>query len=192
MLDKIWRFLKQLIQRLFGTNPKIEPTHPQPPPTLTDAEYEAKLMELLEGVNQGWGRDDVAGFLLAKRIENGDLAAWLRRFGARLLEGAQGSTASTDAVVSLQKLARRLELLSRVAIGKLGEVAGNVGREILVEFPLVSDGEAEEWKKRGDEQFMKGDFEEAIASFDKALEFKPDYHLASKNRTIALKKLGIV
>ena len=34
MLDKIWRFLKQLIQRLFGTNPKIEPTPPQPAPTL--------------------------------------------------------------------------------------------------------------------------------------------------------------
>ena len=55
MLDKIWRFLKQLIQRLFGTNPTIEPTPPPPAPTLTDAEYEAKLMELLEGVNQGWG-----------------------------------------------------------------------------------------------------------------------------------------
>ena len=30
------------------------------PPTLTDAEYEAKFMELLEGVNEGWGRGDVA------------------------------------------------------------------------------------------------------------------------------------
>ncbi len=162
MLDKIWRFLKQLIQRLFGTNPTIERTPPQPAPTLTDAEYEAKLMELLEGVNQGWGRDDVAGFLLAKRIKNGDLAAWLRRFGDRLLEGAQGSTegghggtAPTDSVVSLQKLAHRLELLSRVAIGELAEVAGNVGREILVVFPLSSDGEAEEWKKRGNEQYYE-------------------------------------
>jgi hypothetical protein len=36
------------------------------------------------------------------------------------------------------------------------------------------------------------DFKRAIASFDKALEIKPDDHLASKNRTIALKKLGIV
>jgi tetratricopeptide (TPR) repeat protein len=199
MLDKIWRFLKQLIQRLFGTNPKIESTPPQPGPTLTDAEYEAKLMELLEGVNQGWGRGDVAGFLIAKRIKNGDLAAWLRRFGDRWLAGAQGSTASTDAVVSLQELARRLELLGRVAIGELGECAGNVGREILVEFPLssvegdeVGDREAQAWKKRGNEQYNLGDFEESIASYDKALEFKPDFHLASKNRTIALKKLGIV
>ena len=43
---------------------------------------------------------------------------------------------------------------------------------------LASDGEAEEWKKRGDEQYIKWDCEDAIASWDKALEFKPDYHLA--------------
>ncbi|MEG3976273.1 tetratricopeptide repeat protein, partial [Microcoleus sp. herbarium8] len=160
------------------------------PPTLTDAEYEAKLMELLERVNEGWGKGGVAGFLMAKRIENGDLAAWLRRFVARLLEGAQGSTVSTDAVVSLQELARRLELLGRVAGGELSEVAGNVGREILVEFPLVSDGEAEEWKKRGDEQCMKGDFEDAIASYDKGLKFKPDYHESWFYRGLALGNLG--
>ena len=50
-------------------------------------------MELLEGVNQGWGRGDVAGFLLAKPIKDGDLVAWLRRFGDRLLAGAHGGTA---------------------------------------------------------------------------------------------------
>ncbi|MCC3519038.1 hypothetical protein [Microcoleus sp. PH2017_18_LLB_O_A] len=62
MLDKIWQFLKQLIQRIFRKNCAI--SEPPQPPTLTDAEYEAKLMELLEGVNQGWGRGDVAGFLI--------------------------------------------------------------------------------------------------------------------------------
>ncbi len=197
MLDKIWRFLKQLIQRLFGTNRKIEPTTPQPAPTWTDAEYEAKLMELLEGVNQGWGRGDVTEFLIAKRIKNGDLAAWLRRFGDRLLEGAQGSTVSTDAVVSLQELARRLELLGGVAGGELGEAAGNVGREILVKFPLASgeggeevDREAEKWKKRGNEQYDLGDLEGAIISYDKALEIKPDFYKAWYNRGNALNDLG--
>jgi tetratricopeptide (TPR) repeat protein len=216
MFGKIWRFLKQLIQRVFRTslqhfNPPLCPLGKRGeegsnlsspfsnggqrgvPPTLTDAEYEAKLMELLEGVNQGWGRGDVAGFLIAKCIKDGDLAAWLRRFGDRLLERGHGGAASADAVVSLQELARRLELLSGIAIGELGEVAGNVGREILVEFPLSSDEgdevvdrEAQAWKKRGNEQYNLGDFEESIAFYDKALEFKPDFHLASKNRTIAL------
>ncbi|MEG4581573.1 tetratricopeptide repeat protein [Microcoleus sp. MON1_C5] len=223
MLDKIWRFLKQLIQRVFRTfsqdfNPPWPPLGKggeqeetnlaSPftkgglrgvPPTLTDAEYEAKLMELLEGVNQGWGRGDVAEFLIAKRIKDGDLAAWLRRFEARLLEGAQGSTASADAVVSLQELARRLELLGRVAGGELGECAGNVGREILAEFPLssvegdeVGDRAAEAWWDRGNEQYNLGDFEGAIASLDKALEIKPDYHVAWYSRGVTLGNLGRV
>jgi tetratricopeptide (TPR) repeat protein len=164
---------------------------------LTDAEYEAKLMELLEGVNHGWGRGDVAEFLLAKRIKDGDLAAWLRRFEARLLAGRQGSTASADAVVSLQELARSLELLGRVAGAELGECAGNVGREILVEFPLssvegddVGDRSAEAWCVRGLEQYDLGDSEGAIASLDKALEFKPDYHVAWYSRGVALGNLG--
>jgi CHAT domain-containing protein/Flp pilus assembly protein TadD len=197
MLDKIWRFLKQLIQRLFGTNPKIEPTPPQPAPTLTDAEYEAKLMELLEGMNQGWGRGDVAGFLIAKRIKNGDLAAWLRRFGVRLLEGAQGSTASADAVVSLRELARRLELLGRVAGGELGEAAGNVGREILVEFPLVSDegggevdGEAEAWCDRGNEQYEQSNFQEALAFYERSIELNYNQPEMWKKRGLVLQKLG--
>ena len=169
------------------------------PPTLTDAEYEAKFMELLEGVNQGWGRGDVEGFLFEKRITNGDLAAWLRRFGDRLLEGGDGDAAATYAVVSLQELARRLEFLGRVAIGKLGECAGNVGREILVEFPLssvegdeVGDREAEAWCDRGNEQYMKGDFEGARSSLDKALEIKPDYHVAWYSRGVTLGNLGRV
>ena len=166
---------------------------------MTDAEYEAKFMELLEGVNEGWGRGDVAGFLRAKRIKNGDLAAWLRRFGDRLLEGGHGDTAPTDAVVSLQKLARRWELLGRVAGGELGECAGNVGRKILVEFPLSSvegdevvDREAEDWKKRGNEQYNLGNFEGAIASYDKALEIKPDNHVAWYSRGVTLGNLGRV
>ncbi|MEG4444349.1 tetratricopeptide repeat protein [Microcoleus sp. AT9_B4] len=221
MLDKIWRFLKQLIQRVFRTfsqdfNPPWPPlgkggeqeetnlASPLSkgglrgvPPTFTDAEYEAKLMELLEGVNEGWGRGDVAGFLLAKRIKNGDLAAWLRRFGDRLLEGGHGGTAPTDAVVSLQELARRLELLSRVAGGELGECAGKVGRDILLEFPLssvegdeVGDREAEAWCDRGNEQYDLGDFEGAIDSYNQAIALKPDYHQAFRNRGRAQSDLG--
>ncbi|MEG4391256.1 tetratricopeptide repeat protein, partial [Microcoleus sp. BROC3] len=213
MLDKIWRFLKQLIQQVFRTfsqdfNPPWPPLgkggeqegsnlssrlskggQKGVPQTLTDAEYEAKLMELLEGVNEGWGRGDVAEFLLAKRIKNGELAAWLRRFEARLLEGRQGNTASADAVVSLPELARRLELLGRVAGGELGECAGNVGREILVEFPSSSvegdevvDRSAEGWYERGNEHGNLGQFEEAIDSYNQAIALKPDYHQAFRNR----------
>ncbi|MEG4282182.1 tetratricopeptide repeat protein, partial [Microcoleus sp. A006_D1] len=206
MFDKIWQFLKQLFQRIFGTN--RPPPTPQQPPTLTDAEFEAKLMELLEGVNGGWGSGDVKGFLIAKRLRDTELADWLRRFGERLLaidretteEGGRGNTCSTDSVSSLQELARRLELLRGICGGELGEAAGNVGREILVKFPISPvgdgegegevDGEAEVWRKRGNEQFKLGNFEEAIASYEKALEVKPDYDVAWFNRGIALRNLG--
>lgn len=137
MLNKIWQFLKQLIQRLFKTQPSHPPTQQKPvPPTLTDSEYEAKFLELLEGVNQGWSRGDVAGFLIAKRLKDPELAAWLRRFGVRLLESEHGDIPATDAVESLQELAHRLLLMSTIRDGELGNVARGISREILARFPL--------------------------------------------------------
>ncbi len=93
-------------------------------------------MELLEGVNAGWSRGDVGGFLIAKRIKDAELAAWLRRFGQNLLEGPHGDTAAAESAASLQELARRLVLLSRIRSGELGDAAGEIGREILIRFPL--------------------------------------------------------
>ncbi len=88
-------------------------------------------MEILEGVNAGWSRGDVAGFLIAKRLKDGELAAWLRRFGKRLLEGEHDDAAATDAVASLQELAQRLVLLGRIGSGELSEVAqGNWAGDI--------------------------------------------------------------
>ena len=138
MLNKIWQFIKQLIQRLFGTKPSPTPAQQKPlPPTLTDAEYEAKFMELLEGVNQGWSRGNVAGFLIAKNLKSTELATWLHRFGDRLLE-TEGSEdiAAVDAIESLQELAQRLLLLSRISDGELGNIAREISREILARFPL--------------------------------------------------------
>ncbi|MEG4272082.1 MULTISPECIES: tetratricopeptide repeat protein [unclassified Microcoleus] len=156
MLNKIWQFLKRLIQRLLGTAPPPPPPPPAPRPTLTDAEYESKFMEILEGVNAGWSRGDVAGFLIAKGLKDGELAAWLRRFGTRLLEGEHDGTAATDAVASLQELAQRLVLLGRIGSGELSEVARQIGREILTRFPLP-EVEEEETKGRVIEAVFVGD-----------------------------------
>ncbi|MEG4091918.1 hypothetical protein QUA38_21410, partial [Microcoleus sp. Pol12B4] len=95
MLNKILQFFKRLLQRIFGTPiPSTPPGNTAIRPALTDAEYESKFMEILEGVNAGWSRGDVAGFLIAKRLKDGELAAWLRRFGQRLLEGEHDETAA--------------------------------------------------------------------------------------------------
>ncbi|TAG87624.1 MAG: hypothetical protein EAZ09_24370 [Oscillatoriales cyanobacterium] len=136
MLNKIWQFLKQLIQRLFKTKPTPPAQQKPVPPTPTDTEYEAKFMELIEGVNQGWSRGDVAGFLIAKRLKDPELAAWLRRFGVRLLEGEHEDVPATDAIESLQELAHRLLLFSTIRDGELGNVAREISRQILARFPL--------------------------------------------------------
>ena len=136
MLNKIWQFIKQLIQQLFGTKLSPTPVQQKPlPPTLTDAEYEAKFMELLEGVNQGWSRGDVAGFLIAKSLKNAELAAWLRRFGARLLETESGGdVAAVDAIESLQELAQRLLLLSRISDGNWEMLRGELAESYWQDF----------------------------------------------------------
>ncbi|ARV58222.1 hypothetical protein BZZ01_05865 [Nostocales cyanobacterium HT-58-2] len=54
----------------------------------------------------------------------------------------------------------------------------------------LSTNEAEIWFYQGNEQFEAGNFEEAIASYDKAIEIKPDDHEAWYNRGTALANLG--
>jgi len=94
-------------------------------------------MELLEGVSQGWSRGNIAGYLIAKSIKSAELATWLRRFGVRLLETeGGGDIAAVDAIESLQELAQRLLLLSRISDGELGDVARGISRELLARFPL--------------------------------------------------------
>lgn len=50
--------------------------------------------------------------------------------------------------------------------------------------------DAESWFERGYQQFIAGDFEGAIASYDQAIHFKLDNHDAWYNRGYALGSLG--
>ncbi len=52
---------------------------------------------------------------------------------------------------------------------------------------LVND--AEFWLNQGNQLYMAGDFEGAIASYDRALQYKPDFHEAWYNRGIFLRSL---
>jgi tetratricopeptide (TPR) repeat protein len=55
-------------------------------------------------------------------------------------------------------------------------------------IPIVQD--AEFWFEQGNQKYMNGDFIGAIASYDQALEIKPDYHQAWDGRGVALGNLG--
>ncbi|BAZ21135.1 protein prenyltransferase, alpha subunit [Kalymmatonema gypsitolerans NIES-4073] len=194
MLRQFWQWLKRFFQRLFGSKQspqsgrhrRVEPRK-QP----TDAEYEALFLELLAGVNEGWSRGRVKGFLDAKKITQAGLVEWLRRFGERLLV----STAPND------ELAARMVQMGELGVGEVGDVARDIGMRVLArggetnrqgaeDAEKTEEGDAEAWLNQGNEQLMAGDFAGAIASYDKALEIKPDFHEAWYNRGNPLFNLG--
>jgi tetratricopeptide (TPR) repeat protein/CHAT domain-containing protein len=172
MMKRLWRWFKRILRRFFGKKQVVASQKPVRQEIirklLTDAEYESLFLQLLAGVNdEGWSQGRIRGFLAGKNVVESDLVGWLRGFGERLL-AEDGEN---------RELAAQIGRLSEVGCGELGEVAGEIGRELLGregEEGEEEEGEAEVWFERGYQQFEAGYFEEAVASFDKALKFKPD------------------
>jgi CHAT domain-containing protein/Flp pilus assembly protein TadD len=149
--------------------------------------------ELLEGVNQGWSRGNVVGFLIGKRIDDAELIAWLHRFAENLQATPEQH----------QELAQRMVLLGEVYGKELGKVAGEIGKRLQAQVPQLDDvasgevieadfttDDAEVWFEQGYEQAMRGDFRSAIAFYDKALAIQPDKYEAWIIRGLALHDLG--
>jgi hypothetical protein len=85
MLGQIWQRilnLWRLLQRHFR---KRAPPPPKPTPIRSFGEYEQKFLQLLEGVEQGWSRGDIKGFLICCKINDAEWENWLQEFGERLL-----------------------------------------------------------------------------------------------------------
>jgi tetratricopeptide (TPR) repeat protein len=180
MIKRLWRWFKNFWQRLFGRNAPKPDIKVKPRELLTDAEYESLFLQLLDKVNhESWSRGQVKAFLDWNNIVELDLVEWLRGFGERLLAG-DGEN---------HELAQPMVRLSEVGFGELSQVAGEIGKELLNKGGEEEKEEAEVWLERGYEQLETGDFEEAIESFDKAVEIKPDYHQAWYNRGNVLYEL---
>ncbi|NEU71480.1 tetratricopeptide repeat protein [Hassallia byssoidea VB512170] len=194
MLKRLWRWLKKSLVRLFNSKSpspplgKHTPVEPRKQPT--DAEYESLFLELLAGVNDGWSRRRVRGFLDANKIAQAGLVEWLRGFGERLLV--------SNALNA--ELAARMVQLGELDVGDVGEVARDIGMRLLrggetnrrgaEDAEEGEEGEVKALFKRGFEQLMAGDFAGAIASYDKAIEIKPDDDSAWLIRGVALDDLG--
>ncbi|MDJ1178137.1 CHAT domain-containing tetratricopeptide repeat protein [Roseofilum sp. BLCC_M91] len=196
----LWNWLKRLFNRWFGKKRQPPQTPaPTPAPAPDNAQCEAVFMELLEGVDQGWTRGNGKGFLMGKGIKEATLIAWLHEFAQRVGQNREQH----------RELGRRLQKLGNLAWGELSPVAARLARELLVvEEPRVQgieaefggDGlgieeeeekdEVEVWFERGKAQYMQGDFLGAIASYDRAVGIKPDFHQAWGNRGVALGELG--
>ncbi|MCL1475792.1 tetratricopeptide repeat protein, partial [Argonema antarcticum] len=206
MFAKIWRWLIKLWQQLLGKPPQPSPpgagtSGGKPNPRLSDAEFEKLFLQLLDRVEENPSRQNIKGFLFTKLIDEDELVAWLRRFGSKLLESPE----------THRKLARRMVQLGKVAGGELGDVAGKIGRELLVnsgttsfkpiinnQTPvtkiLVSDNvpldlEAEEWNNRGVSEYNAGNIEAALPYFQRAVAISSNYHVYLYNLGVTLNDL---
>jgi hypothetical protein len=278
MLKGIWQWLKGLFQRLFGTptqastNQRERQTEVEAPPPLADSDYEYLFRQLLEGVAHGWQQERVLRWFetLKGRTTQAEWIAWLRRFGERVLASPAPNNELATRLVQVGEMTQSLP-----SIGTIGEVAYDIGRQLLIrqtsgsvwEYdgpdaqatapspsqavptqeteqinpeasptetitldellvrlqqddnlrqlvaqqlgiettdPLViieelmhqfdtaeqsATNEAQAWFQQGNQQVEAGDFEGAIASYNKALEINPDFHEALFNRDIALENL---
>lgn len=104
---------------------------------LTAADREFLFVQLLDGVHRGWSQAQVAQFIQdfgqgqsstassgdrSAQTTSGDaLVSWLRQFGDRLLSSP----------VPNRELATRMVQLGQLNCGKLSEVAGEIGQQLL-------------------------------------------------------------
>ncbi|MCA2902157.1 MAG: tetratricopeptide repeat protein [Microcystis sp. M035S1] len=195
LLKKLWNWLKSL----FIANPKaINPKEVKnTPPEPSDGEYEGILMGLFEQVAAGTTTGGLRGWLYSRHCDDKKLARWL---GVKSEEWLQYPE-------DYQTLGRDLAALGKVMTGNLGEVSQRISLQLRDAVRDVSGVEeenlgpketdltevvqdAEFWFEQGNQKVINGDFIGAIASYDRALEFKPDYHGAWYNRGIALGNLG--
>ena len=93
----------------------------------------------------------------------------------------------------VQQVARRLGLDSSDPQEIVQELVRQINQRQIprpASTPTPSGDEAEAAFTRGVQLYETGDFEAAIAAWDKAIELKPDYHQAWGNRGLGLKNLG--
>ncbi|WP_449416995.1 CHAT domain-containing protein [Phormidium nigroviride] len=143
MFQRIWQQFLHLwrrVKQVFIKSPPPPPTPTNPPPS--SSECEQKFMELLEGVANGWSRGTIQGFLIGTKIKNADWEKWLQAFGDRLLASPE---------LNLE-LGEPLSRLGEANYGKISDMAGKIGRELLArenqgrEIPGEMIGEENEQK----------------------------------------------
>jgi CHAT domain-containing protein/tetratricopeptide (TPR) repeat protein len=128
MIRKIWQTILNLWRQIRQYFDK-KPAPPAPTPIRTFGVYEQKFMALLEGVEQGWSRGEIKGFLIGSNIKDGEWENWLQVFGEMLLVSPETNL----------ELGRRMVWLGEINCGKISQVAGNIGRQLLAGESLSRD-----------------------------------------------------
>ncbi|MEH2257303.1 hypothetical protein [Nostoc sp.] len=128
MLKRLFQWLKKLFQSLFGgrkqtTSKSRGNVEKEPAPPLSDTDLEFLFNELLQGVHQARGEAWAQKWLhnIEHRITTQDWVEWLGRFGDRLLTSPTPNN----------EMAARLVQLGELGIGEIGDIAYNIGMQLL-------------------------------------------------------------
>jgi tetratricopeptide (TPR) repeat protein len=195
MIKRFWQWLVRLIQPILP--PFLKPKkYRRRQKRLSDAEYQQLFRQLVTGVNRGWNREQILQHL-GYQSSDRYFKVWLYEYGQQLRQLPQAD----------HQLAWQLLQMSGVGCGELGEIAAEIGKDLLAKPPgkgeaypedkgdeeqeeTTESDAAETWLNQGKQQLADQDFLGAIASFDQAIQIKPDYPEAWNNRGLALGNLG--
>lgn len=127
MFRRLVQWFKSLFQTLFGgkrpPSQVAENSPKEPAPPLTDTDLEFLFNQLLEGVHQARGQEWAQKWLqrIENRVSTEQWIEWLRRFGNRLLASPSPNN----------ELAARLVQLGNLGLGEVGNVAYEIGMQLL-------------------------------------------------------------
>lgn len=145
MLRRLVQWLKNFFQRLFGKKPNRsqprEIVSQEPAPPLSDTDLEFLFNELLEGVHQARGQAWAIKWLhnIEHRIPTERWIEWLRLLGERLLAAPTPNN----------ELAARLVQLGELGVGEVGDVAYDIGMQLLTR----NQGGEPIWEYAGPDSF---------------------------------------
>ncbi|MDJ0695468.1 hypothetical protein [Mastigocoleus sp. MO_188.B34] len=126
MFKRLIESIKNFFRRLFGGkhNSSVTPSETKkPPPPLNNTDLEFLFTELLEGVHQARGQSWALKWLrnIENRVSTERWLDWLDNFGDKLLAAPTPNN----------ELASRMVQLGELEIGDVGDLAYDIGMELL-------------------------------------------------------------
>ena len=182
MLKRLFQWLKKLFQSLFGrkqtTSKSRGNVEKEPAPPLSDTDLEFLFNELLQGVYQARGEAWAQKWLhnIEHRITTQDWVEWLGRFGDRLLVSPTPNN----------EMAARLVQLGELGVGEIGDVAYNIGMQLLTR----NEGEPV-WEYEGPDAFSTPLTSEVAAPVSESAD-APENLPEGEYQTVTLEQLFVM
>ncbi|MGV0104402.1 Tetratricopeptide repeat protein [Nostoc sp. DSM 114160] len=182
MLKRLFQWLKKLFQSLFGGKQTASKSRgnvqKEPAPPLSDTDLEFLFNELLQGVHQARGEAWAQKWLhnIEHRITTQDWVEWLGRFGDRLLASPTPNN----------EMAARLVQLGELKVGEIGDVAYNIGMQLLTR----NEGEPV-WEYEGPDAFSTPLPSEGTVSVSESAD-APENLPEGEYQTVTLEQLFVM